>query len=187
MVRKVLCFQLDTVTMIVGWLGVVISLTGMTISALSIGFAEQIAKWFISLAPEEGGASTQDPVEIKTHLIIASTINIVLCSVNLIASFCLILGTLKERHLLLLPWLVNSAISIIFSFIYNALMVARVIEVALLSGLAMMLFATLILAFEVYIWLAIHTHFKTLQAKTFHQRQKLLSASAASYPSYTKL
>ncbi|XP_037930606.1 uncharacterized protein LOC119665456, partial [Teleopsis dalmanni] len=123
---------------------------------------------------------------IHSGIVIISSLYVTINAINLIASILLIFGTIKERHLLLLPWLINSGVSLFFNGLYFITILVLGISVgsAFSSVAVSIISGGISLALQIFIWYGMYSLFKQIQCGR-DQRQYLLHHNRASYPSYT--
>ncbi|XP_054736503.1 uncharacterized protein LOC129243482 [Anastrepha obliqua] len=182
MMQKFFCFRLETAATIIGWLGSVGSLIAVVVLGLCLGYIDDIVEKVMESAPVN---EKLDPNRIRTILTVAFVAFLVLNAINMFASVCLILGTIKQRHLLLLPWLLNTGISLLFAVTYYVLLIVDAVQISFSSNIGLIIFVSLNLALNIYIWLAVYSHFKNIRNNS-EQRQQLLPPRDA-YPSYTNI
>ncbi|XP_064543906.1 uncharacterized protein LOC135432254 [Drosophila montana] len=191
MMEKVCCMRLSTAGVVLGWIGVVASFIGTILLATILGNADVIAKSILGNMTD--GAAKYD--EIHMGLIVSCSVYLAIVVLNLLASGMLILGTMKERHLMLLPWLINSGVGLLFSIIYHFVLLILALTSAQIDRIVPVLIVTLIgLGLHIYIYCGIYSLFKQIQL-TREQQQPLINQSQGaevpnqgnSYPSYTKI
>ncbi|XP_011188536.1 uncharacterized protein LOC105215989 [Zeugodacus cucurbitae] len=185
MLNKYFCFRLETAAMIIGWFETIGSLLSVLLFGFCLGYVDDIVKQIIDKAQEN---DQPNPDEIRHVLVIGFVFFIVLSAINLFASICLLLGTIKERHLLLLPWLLNSLVSLLFCFIYYTLLIDYVIsrDISFSSVFGSILPIILGLVLKIYTWLAMYSLFKNIRNNR-EQREQLLRPTGGLYPSYTNM
>ncbi|EDW31649.1 GL10847 [Drosophila persimilis] len=191
MLTKVLGMRLNTYGVVVGWLGAIWSFLAVILISTALGFADEIS--------EEIAKNSQDPnmtaIQIRTLLVIVLSVFLALKVINLLSSALLVMGTVKERHLLLLPWLINSGITLAFTIISTVLLwveaigsspVAEALSVVFVSGGLVVLWW--------YLYYGIYSLFKHIQLTSDQQRpliqgppQRSGDHSGATYPNYTKI
>ncbi|XP_017865184.1 PREDICTED: uncharacterized protein LOC108615297 [Drosophila arizonae] len=192
MLTRLCCMRLNTAGVVLGWLGIVGSLLGVILLSTILGYADVIAKGIVDkMQPEE---ATYD--EVHSAIVIGCSVYLGIILLNLLSSALLVLGTMKERHLMLLPWLINSAVGLVFSIVYHlALFVAAFSSGADFGHVLPALIPTaLILALQIYIYMGIYSLFKQIQ-QTREQQRPLITATQGmavpnqgnTYPSYTKI
>ncbi|CAD7012290.1 uncharacterized protein LOC101454486 [Ceratitis capitata] len=183
MLKKFFCFRLETAAMIIGWVETIGSFLSILLFGFCLGYVDEIVKQIIESAPAD---EQLNPDEIRKVLIVGFVAFIVLSAINLVASVCLLLGTIKERHLLILPWLFNSLISLLFGFIYYIILVAGSLSISFSSGIGTLLSISISLALHIYTWLAMYSHFKNIRNNR-DQQEQLLRPAGGAYPSYTNI
>jgi len=175
-------FRLNTLGVVIGWLGTIFSMIGVVIWALALGNVSSITDAVVKNNPDVS------PDTIERAIIIVGSIYLVLIAINLIASIMLIVGTMKERHLMLLPWLINSGISLLFNFIYYIAVLINFINVGAPLGsiLFTMIISGLFWGIHYMIWYAIYSLYKGIQAMREQQRV-LLDHGKGNYPKYSNI
>ncbi|XP_033250766.1 uncharacterized protein LOC117189817 [Drosophila miranda] len=141
-------------------LGAIWSFLAVILISTALGYADKIS--------EEIAKNTKDPnmtaIQIRTLLVIVLSIFLALKVINLLSSALLVMGTVKERHLLLLPWLINSGITLAFTIISTVLLwveaigsgpVAEALSVVFVSGGLVVLWW--------YLYYGIYSLFKHIQ------------------------
>ncbi|XP_022226096.1 uncharacterized protein LOC111076568 [Drosophila obscura] len=189
MLTKVCGMRLNTYGMVVGWLGVIWSFLAVILLGTALGFVDEIA--------EEVAKSNQkmSVSQIRTVLVIAFSVFLALKVINLLSSSLLVMGTVKERHLLLLPWLINSGIALFFTIIYTAAVwVVAIGYSPFLQAIPQLLVSGGLLGLWWYLYYGVYSLFKHLQLSSDQQRplmqgppQRSGEHSATTYPNYTKI
>ncbi|EDW61368.1 uncharacterized protein [Drosophila virilis] len=191
MMERVCCMRLSTAGVVLGWIGVVSSFVLTILLSTILGNADVIARSIVGNMTED--AAKYD--EIHMGLIVSCSVYLGIFVLNLLASAMLILGTMKERHLMLLPWLINSGVGLILSIIYNFVVLILALSSAQIDRIVPVLIVTFIgLGLHIYIYCGIYSLFKQIQ-RTREQQQPLINQSQGanvpaqgnSYPSYTKI
>ena len=174
--------RLNTAGVIIGWIGAVLSLLTIVLISLALGYLDELVKSIV----EQANDPNFDAATARTVLLIGLCIYLTTNAINLVASALLVAGTVKERHLLLVPWLLNAGFSLLLSCIYFVGILTTSAPFA--SMLPSLIFGGIGLVFNFYIWYAIYSLYKQIQA-TRDQQQRLIPATSAgaSYPSYTKI
>ncbi|XP_014092076.1 uncharacterized protein [Bactrocera oleae] len=185
MLKKYFFFRLETAAMIIGWFETIGSILSVLIFGFCLGYVDDIVKEIINQAKE---SDQINPDEVRKVLVIGFVFFIMLSAINLFASICLLLGTIKERHLLLLPWLFNSLFSLLFAFIYYFILIDYIIstQIPFSSGFGSILLISLSFALKLYTWLAMYSLFKNIRSNR-DQREQLLRPTGGLYPSYTNM
>ena len=184
MMSRLCCMRLNTAGVVIGWIGSVFSLIYSILIILGLSRVDDLAKAIYGHLNEKD--MTED--NLRKGLIVVFSIYLTINVINLVASALLVAGTIKERHLMIVPWLINSGLSLCFNFVYLLYIVVMGISVKAPVGsiLVSILFAAVGLVIQYVIWYAIYSLFKTLQQRR-EQRQQLLPTTGSSYPSYTKI
>ncbi|XP_017051760.1 uncharacterized protein LOC108095245 [Drosophila ficusphila] len=187
MLNSVCCMRLHTYGVVIGWLGAIFSFLGTILVSVALGFADEIAKQIV----EQNPSSNLTVDSVRSALVIVLCIYLGLTVINLLSSTMLIVGTVKERHLLLLPWLINNGVLMVFGIIANITIWAQMIgsSVPASSVIPMILPTILSLALSIYLYYGVYSLFKKIQASSELQRPLIPPASQQtnSYPSYTKI
>ncbi|XP_073845140.1 uncharacterized protein [Musca autumnalis] len=179
-------FRLSTVGIVIGWFNLIGSIFSTIILCVAFTRLDELVK-FIQDNVDTSNAT--DNVGIRTAVIITLCVYLTTSVTNVIASSLLIVGTVKERHLLLAPWLVNAYIFIF----YNVLNFIYMIYVSIAKGLPVgsvigtLIGTALSLVIQLIIWNAIYSLFKQIRANRDLQQRLLPTTSAAQYPNYTKM
>ncbi|BFG05978.1 uncharacterized protein DMAD_04583 [Drosophila madeirensis] len=191
MLTKVLGMRLNTYGVVVGWLGAIWSFLAVILLSTALGFSDEIS--------EEIAKSTNDPnmtvSKVRTMLVITCSILLALKVINLLSSALLVMGTVKERHLLLLPWLINSGITLVFTITLTVLSwVSIIVNENILQALPAVLFSGVLLVLWWYLYYGVYSLFKHIQRSSDQQRPLFQGApqrsgdhSATTYPNYTKI
>ncbi|XP_050340434.1 uncharacterized protein LOC126766758 [Bactrocera neohumeralis] len=141
-VEKFFCFDLELTAIFFGWLGV-ISTVYPTI--LAIGKIVE-AHEHIATLRERGYYNIHESAYYRDPCMFLVTILVFGA-----ASICLILGTVKKRHNLVLVWLIVSALGIVFSIIF---MFSTGTYVSLLG-----------LPLSIYLWIAMFSLYKRIKSE----------------------
>ncbi|XP_058976514.1 uncharacterized protein LOC101896405 [Musca domestica] len=180
-------FRLSTVGIVIGWFNLIGSIFSTIVLCVAFSRLDDLVKLIQDNL--DNGANAVDNVGIRTAVIITLCVYLTTSVTNVIASSLLIVGTVKERHLLLTPWLVNAYIFIFF----NVLNFIYMIYVAIAKGLPVgstlgtIIGTALSLVIQLIIWNAIYSLFKQIRANRDLQQRLLPTTSAAQYPNYTKM
>ncbi|XP_034107915.1 uncharacterized protein LOC117570402 isoform X1 [Drosophila albomicans] len=104
--------ELHTAGLIIGWLGVIGSVLIFIIAAFTLGEADKIAD---NLAPENGEESgLHNQAEAAVSFLGVFLMGV--CIMSAVISGLLIYGINKNRHSMLLPWLVLGTFGVVFSY-----------------------------------------------------------------------
>lgn len=176
--------RLSTVGIVVGWF----NLIGAVFTTIILSVAFTRIDDIVKLIEDEMNDVNNDEVGIRTAVIIALSVYLTTSIANVIASAMLIVGTVKERHLLLTPWLINAYIFIFFNVLNFIYMIYVAVAKSLpIGSILLALISTGIsLAIQCSIWNAIYSLFKQIRANRDLQ-QRLLPASSSSPPNYTSV
>eukprot|EP00099_Drosophila_melanogaster_P019980 NP_611379.2 uncharacterized protein Dmel_CG15098 [Drosophila melanogaster] len=186
MLSRVFCMRLNTYGVVIGWLGVILSFLATILLSLALGFVDEIAQQIAKGSEDSNKTAT----EIRSVLIIVFSVYLALKVINLLASAMLVAGTVKERHLLLLPWLINNGVLLVFGIITNIAMLAQIIgNTSFLSALPIIFVDVGLLLLTWYLYYGIYSLFKQIQASREIQRPLIPQPTQQtnSYPSYTKI
>ncbi|KAH8371545.1 hypothetical protein KR093_007958 [Drosophila rubida] len=113
--KKVGCLRLHTAGVVVGWLGVVGAFLSIIIAACLIGYADDFVTFMFRYLGAEPDPDTHS--FFKKMIVMYSCIYLGAAIVSGVASGFLVYGTMKNRHLMILPWLVIHAIGIFANFL----------------------------------------------------------------------
>ncbi|EDX07743.1 uncharacterized protein LOC6735184 [Drosophila simulans] len=187
MLSRVFCMRLNTYGVVIGWLGVILSFLATILLSVALGFVDEIAQQIA----KESKDSDMTVTQIRSVLVIIFSVYLALKVINLLASAMLVAGTVKERHLLLLPWLINNGVLLVFGIVTNIAMLAQVIgSTPFLSALPIILVDVGLLVLTWYLYYGIYSLFKQIQASSEVQRPLIPAPTQQqtnSYPSYTKI
>ncbi|XP_017014509.1 uncharacterized protein [Drosophila takahashii] len=186
MLTSVFCMRLNTYGVVIGWLGVIFSFLATILLSVALGFVDKIAQQIVDTEKNDMTVS-----DVRNVLIILFSIYLALKVINLLASAMLVVGTVKERHLLLLPWLINNGVILALSIVTHIGLWAQVIGSAMpfMSALPILLISVSVLLLSWYLYYGIYSLFKQIQASSDLQRPLIppVSQQTNSYPSYTKI
>ncbi|XP_016940469.2 uncharacterized protein [Drosophila suzukii] len=187
MLTSVFGMRLNTYGVVIGWLGVIFSFLATILLSVGLGFVDEIAQQIVDTQKN----TEMTLSEVRTVLVILFSVSLALKMINLLASAMLVLGTVKERHLLLLPWLINNGVMLAFAIITHIGLWAEIIgsSVPLFNALPIILLSVLVLVLGWYLYYGIYSLFKQIQASSEIQRPLIPPAThqTNSYPSYTKI
>ncbi|EDV55144.1 uncharacterized protein LOC6547103 [Drosophila erecta] len=186
MLSRVFCMRLNTYGVVIGWLGVIFSFLATILLSVCLGFVDEIAQQIA----KDSTNSDMTVTEIRSMLIGTFSVYLALKLINLLASAMLVAGTVKERHLLLLPWLINNGILLGFGIIINIAVFASVAESMPFPNALPLLFVIVgLLVLSWYLYYGIYSLFKQIQASSAIQRPLIPPPTqhTNSYPSYTKI
>ncbi|XP_060653503.1 uncharacterized protein LOC132789474 [Drosophila nasuta] len=102
--------RLQTAGVVVGWLGVVFSSLAIIITACAVGHSDKIAGVISKTLLDRTDQDTHD--SIQTFIVLYGSFYLGVCILHFLAAGFLVIGAMKNRHLMLLPWLVLNAIGI---------------------------------------------------------------------------
>ncbi|KAH8253424.1 hypothetical protein KR032_005460 [Drosophila birchii] len=166
MLGSVCGMRLSTYGVVLGWIGVIFSFLAVILTSIGLGNADDIAQQIVK--DSQNAQLTEDKVRIA--LVIVLSLYLALQVINLLASGMLIVGTLKERHLYLLPWLFNNGITLIFYIVAQIGMWAQLSSVPSASALPSILVSVLTIALSWYLYYGIYSLYKQLQRNSDLQR-----------------
>ncbi|XP_068146063.1 uncharacterized protein [Drosophila tropicalis] len=184
MLKGVFCMRLHTAGTVLGWLGCIVSFVGIiALSAVLINVDTIVSH--ISISPPDQDAA---------HMIIvtACSIGLAILLLNFLSSVLLVLGTMKNRHLFLLPWLINSGIGLAYNVIQSLVGLSLVAQEASAGPIVVyVVMSGLALALNIYIYYGILSLFKHIQSIRDQESRVVLQPKAVhqtdSYPNYVKL
>ncbi|KAH8371544.1 hypothetical protein KR093_007959 [Drosophila rubida] len=185
MLKSVCCMRLPTAGVIVGYLGLAGSILLTIGSACVIGFANEIVN---NLEPPKN-VDPSSHEEMRMAVVIIGCVYLGGAIISIMASAMLIIGTMKNRHLMMLPWLVLNGLGLFSKSVYNLVLVyavfqypAQVAPIFIMSMLSLALYA--------YIYAGIYSLYKHVQMSNDEQRPLVREEGAhesTTYPNYTKL
>ncbi|KAH8307567.1 hypothetical protein KR044_003009 [Drosophila immigrans] len=157
LLEKFCCFRLHTAGMVLGWLGVAGALMPLIISVCAIGFADKIADAMT-------GAPNDPNQHEKARSMIVILGTIYLCGAIIRGVVCglLIFGTMKNRHLMLLPWLMLHGIGLALNAL--SLLASGLAMFASIQNIFAFFISILSFALYYYIYLGIYSLYKRIQA-----------------------
>ncbi|KAH8348880.1 hypothetical protein KR084_012145 [Drosophila pseudotakahashii] len=187
MLTSVFCMRLNTYGVVIGWLGVIFSFLATILLSVALGFVDNIAQQIVDTEKQ----ADMTVSEVRNVLIILFSVYLALKVINLLASAMLVVGTVKERHLLLLPWLINNGVILALAILTHIGLWAQIIGSAMpfMSALPIILISVSVLLLGWYLYYGIYSLFKQIQASSELQRPLIPPATQQtnSYPSYTKI
>ncbi|XP_041631718.1 uncharacterized protein [Drosophila kikkawai] len=142
MLSSVCCMRLNTYGMVIGWLGVIFSILAVTL--LSLGLAQ---------------ANRAHISNLSVYLAVAV--------IHLLSSAMLVLGTVKKRHLLLLPWLTSSGVLLALNSIAQFFHWVYLDTSPSLLALPALLFSVAGFVLQWYLYNGIYSLYKQIQAKRY--------------------
>ncbi|KAH8397061.1 hypothetical protein KR215_008125 [Drosophila sulfurigaster] len=113
--KKVACMRLQTAGVVVGWLGVVFSSLAIIITACAVGHSDKIAGVISKTLLDKTDQDTHDT--IQTFIVLYGSFYLGVCILHFLAAGFLVIGAMKNRHLMLLPWLVLNALGIFLNIL----------------------------------------------------------------------
>ncbi|KAH8254970.1 hypothetical protein KR038_005081 [Drosophila bunnanda] len=132
MLNSVCGMRLTTYGIGLGWIGVIFSFLAVILTCIGLGNVDELAQQIV----KENADNKQWTVDqVRTALVIVMSIYLALQLINLLASGMLIVGTLKERHLYLLPWLFNNGVTLVFGIATQIAMWVQLSSVSFMSAL----------------------------------------------------
>ncbi|XP_034479491.1 uncharacterized protein LOC117785526 [Drosophila innubila] len=191
MMNKMFFMRLNTAGVVIGWLGLLGSFVLTCVLSAILGYSDVIAKSFVEKM------EVTDPnayEEIHMFLVVVCSVYLAINVLNLLASGMLVLGTMKERHLMLLPWLINAGLSMLVNILYVmggfiGLFASPMPE----PYINIVLYTAVVLAIQIYIFYGIYSLFKQIQQNSDQQRPLIQPQAEAvphqttTYPNYTKI
>ncbi|XP_055858786.1 uncharacterized protein LOC129921124 [Episyrphus balteatus] len=188
-VERLCCLRLNTAGVVVGWVCGILSLFYIVLYALLISNLDEIIKYIV----EQGGSPAEklDPSTVRSVVIAIVAIALTICVVNLISSVLLVAGTIQERHMMLVPWLINNGFALSLSVLNLIYFIVSCIHVGKSFGMifGMTLGLLIPIAIQYYIWTAIYSLFRVIRSS--RERQQLIppttGAAGTAYPSYTRI
>ncbi|KAH8340216.1 hypothetical protein KR067_013685 [Drosophila pandora] len=189
MLRSVFCMRLSTYGMVIGWLGAIFSFLATIILAIALGFSKQIAEEIVKQQTDQTEMTVD---QVHSVLVVILSVYLAFKVINLLASVMLVVGTVKERHLLLLPWLINNGALLAFAVVAHIGLWVSVIAAKppFLDALPVILLSVALFVLGWYLYYGIYSLFKQIQASSELQRPLIPPQppqQGNSYPSYTKI
>ncbi|KAH8246574.1 hypothetical protein KR032_002837 [Drosophila birchii] len=175
MLNSVCGMRLNTYGVGLGWIGVIFSFLAVILTSIGLGNADAIAQQIVK--DSQNTKMTVD--EVRTALVIVLSIYLALQVINLLASGMLIVGTLKERHLYLLPWLFNNGVTLIFGIATQIGMFVQLSSVSFTSALPSILVSVVSIALSWYLYYGIYSLYKQIQRNSDLQRPLIPPQSSA--------
>ncbi|EDW72471.1 uncharacterized protein Dwil_GK20690 [Drosophila willistoni] len=119
MLERLIFLRIRIAGLAIGWLGCLFSFVMMVRIGIALAYGDPIADHFVvTFTPEE-----------KVHMDhVIGSIGLVFFALNILWSGLLIAGIMKNRHLMLLPWLIKYGIALVVFISYNLHRVNRFIE-----------------------------------------------------------
>ncbi|XP_055323972.1 uncharacterized protein LOC129578824 [Sitodiplosis mosellana] len=184
MVRKFFCFDLYTTGLLIGWLGLAESITSCIFSILMLENVDTIitTKDFPDV----------DIVALRKSVVTILGTYIAFNVIDLLASGLLIAGTVKRNRLLIIPWLINSFISLLFNAIAIGFTFYHLWETNATNYTAIIPFAVaggIIFAIYVYAYLAIYGLYEDIRRIAPNSEYSSLinnQNNGTVYPIYTR-
>ncbi|XP_017033196.1 uncharacterized protein [Drosophila kikkawai] len=171
MLTSVCGMRLTTYGVGLGWIGVIFSFLAVILTSIALGNVDEIAQ---EMVKAQNTNLTED--QMRTVLVIILSIYLALQLINLLSSGMLIVGTLKERHLYLLPWLFNNGVALIFGLITQ---IGMFVQASSSSVVPSILISLLTFALSVYLYYGIYSLYKQLQRTSDLQRPLIPPQSSA--------
>ncbi|XP_063698092.1 uncharacterized protein LOC134829029 [Culicoides brevitarsis] len=171
---KKCCFycELQTGGVILGWIGVATAVFSVILAMIGIAFLQELSE-ALNEYPHEN-ITDHHPPSVYPHTVAGSFLFVMLISfiilnlVALAASICLIMGSIKNKHMLLIPWMVSEMGSIIIlalGFIVDLISID--VEGVPVSEKVLGFVATLsVLVLDIYLWLCIYALYKKIKHET---------------------
>ncbi|KAH8369517.1 uncharacterized protein LOC110184089 [Drosophila serrata] len=175
MLNSVCGMRLSTYGVGLGWIGVIFSFLAVILTSIGLGNADELARQIV----EENHNTKLTVDEVRTILVIILSIYLALQVINLLASGMLIVGTLKERHLYLLPWLFNNGVTLIFGIITQIGMWVQLSSVSFTSALPSILVSLVTITLSWYLYYGIYSLYKQIQRTSDLQRPLIPPQSSA--------
>ncbi|XP_017023883.1 uncharacterized protein [Drosophila kikkawai] len=151
MLSKVFCMGLNTYGLVIGWLGVVCSIL-------------EVIPLFVVVGLLVGDDKSVDD-EKRSNLVIVLSIGLPVVVINLLISGMLIMGTVKKRHLLLLPWLIWSGVCLALISLADFCYWVLLLSSPSLAALPILLFSVAFFVLQWYLYNGIYSLYREIQAK----------------------
>ncbi|XP_062131863.1 uncharacterized protein LOC133842680 [Drosophila sulfurigaster albostrigata] len=173
LLEKAGCMQLRTAGICIGWLGVVGSVLFFICSVVVIANSGQNLDGML----KKTGFEQESHGTIKQFILLFAYIYMGASFLSCVASGLLIFGTMRDRHLMLLPWLTFSGLGVASSFI-NLLNAASGFLQSPKGGFDLCL-ASFTWVVQTYLYLVIYSLYKNIQTKNENGRDLVPSTEAA--------
>ncbi|XP_018788701.1 PREDICTED: uncharacterized protein LOC108968857 [Bactrocera latifrons] len=144
MLTQFCCLRLETTAKIIGWLGSFVTIVVIIICAELLRNARALLGTLT-----RRGYHFDDPEDAGTVLIIILAVSIVVLFINAFANGCLVYGTVKKYHKLILPWLIITAIGTVLSLV-----------ALIIYGFYSAIFGV---AFIAYLWIAMYSLYSKIK------------------------
>ncbi|XP_031618156.1 uncharacterized protein LOC116337618 [Contarinia nasturtii] len=185
MVQKFFCFDLYTTGLLIGWLGLAESITSCIFSILMIENIDSL------VTPKN--FPNEDINSLRHSFVIVLGTYIAFNIIDLLASGLLIAGTVKRNRLLVIPWLINTFISLAFNAIAAATSLYLTITSQhmdnITSTLPFIVAGIIIFGIYVYAYLAIYSLYDDIRRSSPNSEYSSLinnRNSVATYPVYSR-
>ncbi|KAH8275651.1 hypothetical protein KR026_012024 [Drosophila bipectinata] len=172
MLQGVCCMNLNTYGMVIGWLGAISSLIGTIILSVALGFTDHLIHRPIYDPYDPYDSYSSKETALAVLPVAALSVLLVFKVINLLSSVLLIVGTVKQRHLLLLPWMINSSVFLVIaSFAHMAMCIGLMnTNGAFPQALLPIMLMGSFLALGWYLYYGIYSLFKQIQASSKIER-----------------
>ncbi|XP_055387568.1 uncharacterized protein LOC129616121 [Condylostylus longicornis] len=192
MVKSFFGFRLNTAALFIGWVGGIIYLISAIVDIVCLANLDYIVDHFYnntnnSIPFPDIPDNKTDLQTIKTVLLVVLIVYLVLHAQNALSSILLVIGTLKERHLYLVPWLINNGIYIWYFALVLVGMIIHLINLGAAAGDVILSLVLSVFAFVInfYVWLSVYSLYKIFQSAT--DQQRLIPQTGNLHPSYTRI
>ncbi|XP_030381209.1 uncharacterized protein LOC115629047 [Scaptodrosophila lebanonensis] len=157
--------RLHTVGVTIGWIGIMVSILSIILLSLILVLVDEVAMFVVpDLARKLPLLSFSG---FRTGLVIMCGVWLGFSIINLLASAMLLMGTVQENHLMLVPWLINSGAALVINIIRHPFTwFAFADEVG-----PCIVFSVVTLILQFYIYFGIYSLYKHIKAKKDQQRQ----------------
>jgi len=155
LVRKFFCLELLTTGLVIGWFGLIESISSCVSGIVML---ENIDVYLNGTTIDD--KQNLDPAVVRSILINLIGTNIALNIIDIVASGLLIAGTVKRNRLLLVPWLINSGLSLFLVAIAAVIFVVLVLatnQIPLVSSIFVIVACFITFSFYAYTWIAIYS------------------------------
>ncbi|GAB0100066.1 hypothetical protein DMENIID0001_160490 [Sergentomyia squamirostris] len=158
--NKCCCFSLKTGGVILGWLGVIMSFVQFVLSIILICNSDRLGQ----LLTDAKIHYDYDVLSLTVQIILG--IYIVFTAVGVVTSSFLIVGTLRNNHNFIYPWLLIEGLSIgleLFSTLYSCYMIFILDSV--IVGLIYFSIYAVYISVQCYLWLAIFSLYQNIHSE----------------------
>ncbi|KAH8371546.1 hypothetical protein KR093_007957 [Drosophila rubida] len=163
LIERVACLRVRTVGLVIGWLGVVGSILSAIITICILGNSDKFADYL----QKTYRLSADSHDEIRAVIVLYGSIYLGAVIINGLISGLLVFGIKKNRHLMILPWLIANAIGMVLNILAFIQAVSAMFK-GVPGGTFTFFFDIFCLALYVYIYWGIYSLYKHIQLNKFN-------------------